>query len=122
MGKSNPAKMGKIKSALTLTAILRNHSGIIDIIVGAFTLISLYLILFYRPNLPEKQFLAGMFLVVLSGTLIRLLLAYSYYGNYDMYSYDIVREIVASGGMYMLRLEGMIIPQLGSTSYVFWGQ
>jgi hypothetical protein len=105
-----------------LTAILRNHSGIIDIIVGAFTLISLYLILFYRPNLPEKQFLAGMFLVVLSGTLIRLLLAYSYYGNYDMYSYDIVREIVASGGMYMLRLEGMIIPQLGSTSYVFWGQ
>lgn len=84
---------------LMLIAILRNHSGIIDILVGDFTLISLFLILFYRPkNLSEKQFLAGLFLVVLSGTFIRLLLAYSYYGNYDMYSYEIVREIVASGG------------------------
>jgi hypothetical protein len=82
-----------------LITILRNHSGIIDVLVGDFTLISLFLILFYRPkNLSEKQFLAGLFLVVLSGTFIRLLLAYSYYGNYDMYSYEIVREIVASGG------------------------
>ena len=84
---------------LMLITIFKEYSGIFDIIVGVFTLISLFLILFYRPkNLSEKQFLVGLFLVVLSGTFIRFLLACFYYGNYDMHSYEIVRGIVASGG------------------------
>jgi hypothetical protein len=84
---------------LMITTLFKKYSGIVDIIVGDFTLIALFLILFYRPkNLSEKQYLAGLFLVVLSGTFIRFLLAYSYYGNYDMESYEIVRRIVASGG------------------------
>jgi hypothetical protein len=46
----------------------------------------------------RKAFIRAMILVVVSGTAIRLYLAYKFYGNYDMQSYEIIAGIVSRGG------------------------
>jgi hypothetical protein len=37
-------------------------------------------------------------LIVLNGTIIRLMMATAYYGNFDMHSYEVVANIVTNGG------------------------
>ncbi len=46
----------------------------------------------------RKAFIWAMILVVVSGTAVRLYLAYEFYGNYDTTSYEIVAAIVKRGG------------------------
>ena len=50
----------------------------------------------YPPS--KKQAAIMLALIILSGTLIRLFLAYYCFGNYDMDSYQLVTEIVSKGG------------------------
>jgi hypothetical protein len=46
----------------------------------------------------RNALIRAMILVVVSGTAIRLYLAYNFYGNYDMQSYEIIAGIVSHGG------------------------
>jgi hypothetical protein len=46
----------------------------------------------------QKHSLLMLLLIVLSGTIIRMLLASMYFGNFDMQSYEMVAKIVNSGG------------------------
>jgi len=39
-----------------------------------------------------------LLLIILDGTIIRLIMASAYYGNFDMQSFDVIADIVAMGG------------------------
>jgi len=51
-----------------------------------------------EPAFTRRQSLATLALVILAGTVIRLILAGVVYGNYDMTSYEIVTDIAGKGG------------------------
>jgi len=47
---------------------------------------------------PKAKLVFILLLIILNGTIIRLILASSCYGNFDMQSWDIVADIAAKGG------------------------
>ena len=66
------------------------------------TVISLTLIILYCFEAksflhPRNYTIFILLLVVLNGTIIRLIMASAYYGNYDMQSYEMVTDIAARG-------------------------
>jgi hypothetical protein len=66
--------------------------------------ISLALIIIYctetKPSLSPQKYTIFfiLLLIVLNGTIIRLMMARAYYGNYDMHSCEMVTDIVTHGG------------------------
>lgn len=62
--------------------------------------VSILLFFKYREEKikSEKSIIWSFTLIIFIGTIIRLLLAYMCFGNYDMKSYEIVADIVQRGG------------------------
>lgn len=67
-------------------------------IVLSMVLMAMYCIGKTPALSSQKYSLFILLLIVLNGTLIRMLLASMYFGNYDMQSYEIVANIVNAGG------------------------
>ncbi len=50
------------------------------------------------PPVSKTTLVLTLLLIILNGTIVRLILASACYGNYDMQSYEIVTDIVVKGG------------------------
>jgi hypothetical protein len=48
--------------------------------------------------IPQKYTIFILLLIVLNGTIVRLIMASAYYGNFDMQSFDMIANIVTRGG------------------------
>lgn len=67
-------------------------------IIIAFVTFFAILLLFFPPKIEtHTEFILILLFVIIFGTLIRLLMAYYYFGNYDMESYTIVSDIFLKG-------------------------
>jgi len=91
-----PADQNKFNFTLTVLLV----AGLIALFVSV---ISLSLFIMNRPKIPEPPISKSklffiLLLIILNGTLIRLMLASACYGNADMHSYHIVVDIVEKGG------------------------
>ncbi len=51
-----------------------------------------------QPSISKPRLIGTVAMVILAGTIIRLILAAAVYGNFDMESYEIVTDIVGRGG------------------------
>lgn len=66
--------------------------------IGLITFFVFILLFFYRPAFSSRyQFYITFLAIIIAGTAIRLYLAFCFYGNYDMESYDIVSDLVVHG-------------------------
>lgn len=86
------------KFDFTVTVLL--VAGLIALFVSV---ISLALFIMNRPKIPQPPISKSklffiLLLIILNGSIIRLMLASACYGNTDMHSYHIVADIVEKGG------------------------
>jgi hypothetical protein len=90
--------LGSNASPFATLVFLKYWGGSCTLLV---TLIGALILAFYGAYTECKSrmtFVWAMMLVVVSGTAIRLYLAYEFYGNYDTRSNEIIAEIVTHGG------------------------
>jgi len=73
------------------------QSDIFSIAIATITLLVILLLFFPFKIETNRSFMIFLLLILLIGTLLRLWLAYAYFGNFDMNSYSTVSEIVLSG-------------------------
>jgi len=74
-------------------------NGVQSQLLGMFPLLISFvsILLFFKYN-EEEKIIWAIILIILNGTIIRLFLAYMFFGNYDMSSYEIVADIIQRGG------------------------
>lgn len=68
-------------------------------LVGVFASVALFVINSgQQPSISKSRMVVTVAMVILAGTIIRLILAGVVYGNYDMTSYEFVTGIAGKGG------------------------
>lgn len=92
----DPADQNKFNFTLTVLLV----AGLTALFVSV---INLALFIMNRPKIPEPPISKSklffiLLLIIMNGTIIRLMLASACYGNADMHSYHIVADIVEKGG------------------------
>lgn len=98
---NNPDTIVKLLFLLLYLVLLFSaaHYGISTAnTMGLITFFVFILIFFYRPTFSSRyEFYITFAAIIIVGTAIRLYLAFCFYGNYDMESYDIVSDLVLHG-------------------------
>lgn len=72
-------------------------SDLMSLIIAGITFFVLIFLLFPLKTETRRQFWAQFLIIIVLGTLLRLWLAYAYFGNFDMSSFTTVSDIVLSG-------------------------
>jgi hypothetical protein len=69
------------------------------VVVGFFVSVALFVINSgQQPPISKSKMVVTVVMVILAGTIIRLILAAAVYGNFDMRSYETVADIAGKGG------------------------
>jgi hypothetical protein len=97
----DPVLMGKIAAVFLFFVLLLSaiaaKTDITSIMIAVFTLFAIILILFPFKIETNRSYVAWLSGIILLGTFLRLWMAYSYFGNFDMGSYTAVSDFVLKG-------------------------